>query len=264
MRGLQRRVAIAAHGIQLGARRFAVRIVTSDASEAAAPLKAPARLEPDRREANAARVVEFGSGRGKLGIGRPVALRAESHAAFPADVRSRWRVAMRLPVAMTSLAMHAGHRCRSMTAETTLRVRLRLHYPERGFEIRRRLRFMTRREAEPVALPVPGHAMLHKASVALDDRSDGLNARAERPRDGGLQRVPSARNRDLVARIRVAGSRALAQLASVEVLARVGPQRVRVRRGRLLADALGMAWRAHPRIRRGAAERYCDSENKSR
>ena len=247
-------------------RRFAVRVMTSDARESLALLKAPACLKPDRRKADASRVLDLRHRRDEILVRRPVTWRAQRYGSVAFDVALRRRRSMRLALAVTGLAMHAGlfaHRL--VTSETTLRIHVRLDNAERILERRLRFRIVTRREAEAIAFAIPGDAMLHPSTIPFDHRRDRLDAGAERPRDRRVQSVRVLRERNNRARVTVIHSRPLPQLPAVEVLAVVCLQCVCVRSGGLVSNALGVASRAISRTTRSETRRgYCDSENKSR
>lgn len=193
------------------AARFAMRIVTGDTGEAgraAALPVAPAGEQADGSKANAAGIFDFRSGRGKDGIGRAMAPGTEGDGAVAGDVAAPGLPAVRSRVAVTGLAMDTRSVAGSlMTAKATRGVCSGLHDAERVFEVKRRLPPVSWRQAQTIALAIPGDAVFDKAPVAFDDRGDGLGACAKGPGDRGVEQLGGAAlfHRDARANVGIAG-----------------------------------------------------------
>lgn len=215
-------------------------------------LIAIARHQPDRREADTGRVLQFRHLGSELRIRRSMTRRAQRHAPIP--LHRLLLLRMIRPIAMTRLAMHSGPLPSHVTPKTSPLVLRALHNAERRVDRPRRLRRMSRRQAQPLRPGIVAHAMFDGSPVDLQHRRQRKMPRAEQPLNRHFAHVVAATNRNAFVRIRVLGAAAFAQCLAREERTVVRLQRCRMPRLRLLDMAL-----------RAVRRRYCcaGSENKS-
>ena len=128
---------------------------------------------------------------------------------------------MHRSIALARLAMNARFAGCLMASEATAGIPIALRHAQRLLEIDGRSRIVTRCQRKPIAVAIPGNAMLHPTAVVLKDQCNRLFARSEGPNDGLDDRVRAARNGHGGWRVRVRDARAIGDLAAVEVFARV-------------------------------------------
>lgn len=169
-----------------------VRIMACDAIErlfgpAAAHITA-AHRQAHRSKTHTQRIFHLRSRRGILAQRRTVAGGAGLHGTFTPDRLCPGMSPLR---AVAALTVHPRTIRRHVTAKAAGRVLIALHHAKRLLPRRRRLKRVTRRQAQPIRRGVPTQAMLHPTPGHRQHRRAREVASAEQPRNRKAPQFPT-------------------------------------------------------------------------